>query len=131
MENIKRFSHFKPSKSRFTIALLHQYVYKNGMDKEQELLCRIAYEILQTTDQVVSEGLSEEHLLSAPELAKRLSMKLDKLKRKLKSLKQDNLIRPISLSPKRYRFDRYTLERLPEEHFLFNLDNIGFEASSP
>ncbi len=94
------------------------------MDDEQALLGRIAYEIMKTTDQVIAEDLSEDELLSAPELAKRLGMKLDKLKRKLKLLQKEDLIQPIRLSPKRYRFNHFTFERLSETHVFAELETF-------
>ncbi len=113
------------------VALFGEYVYIDSMDQEQELLCRIAYEILIATERVVSEELSDDELLTAPELAKRFGIKLDKLKRKLKALRREDLITPISMSPKRYRFDFYTFRNMSPEHPLYeglNTVQLSLEA---
>lgn len=89
------------------------------MEKDMELTCRIAGEILRATDEWSSGDKLEECLPTAAELARQFDVKLEKLKKKLRILRQENLIQSVSASPKRYRFDRYALREMAEEHPLY------------
>ncbi len=103
------------------IALSRNREYMFSMDKDVELTCRIACEILRATDAWTAGDKLEDELPSATELARQLDVKLEKLKKKLRLLRQENLIRSVSVSPKRYRFDRYALREMPPDHPLYAL----------
>lgn len=81
-------------------------------DTDMELLCGIAATVYQATETGQSQyGEPHSHLPTAHDLASHFGMKLDKFKKKLKMLKQYNVIHPVSASPKRYRFDVYQLRQ--------------------
>ncbi len=68
----------------------------------------------------------EECLPTAPDLARHLNLKLDKMKKKLKWLLQTGLLEAVSYTPKRYRLDMYHMSRLahqPSISFLFEPDS--------
>ena len=90
------------------------------MDAE-ELLGLIALEIAGITAQVDAGILMAEALPSAIGLARKLNIRPETIKKKLRLLKAGELIQPVSLSPKRYRFNRYALRELPVENDFYRL----------
>ena len=58
---------------------------------------------------------------TAPEIARRLGLKTEDVKKKLKILLEAQLVRIIGLSPKHWQFDDYHFERMDPEESLFLL----------
>lgn len=82
-----------------------------------EHLYTLAHQILLATQYVDQERGSKDTLLTSADLARQLRLKHDYVKKQLRYLKDLDIIRPIGLNPKRYRFDTFRLERLLcEEH---------------
>jgi DNA-binding Lrp family transcriptional regulator len=94
------------------------------MDAESTQLLQIAQEILRATRELDdADGFADEASLpSATDLARSLNLKIDKVKKRIRQLVHDNVIRPVSFSPKRYRFDLYALRHLPEDSLYRLLD---------
>jgi predicted transcriptional regulator len=86
--------------------------------KEQMLIARMLSEIRSATEAMAHQDMPEELLLdtlpSAAELARLLDLRLEWVKKKLRILKHEGLIHAVTISPKRYRFDRYQFEHLVE-----------------
>ncbi len=88
-------------------------------DTEDSLLLALADEVFAQTVILDSADLDESNLPTGNDLARALSLKPDKIKGRLKKLRLLGLIQVIGANPKRYRFDRYKLERLDSGHPLF------------
>jgi DNA-binding transcriptional MocR family regulator len=89
--------------------------------KDEELFSRLAREILSATERFQEDGQFEESLPSSADLSRTLNIKLETVKKKLRVLKDQGLIHPVSVSPKRYRFDTWALRELDEAHPFFTL----------
>lgn len=89
------------------------------MDRHEEILHLLTTEILQASEALTQGDLLEDELPSASDLARKLNLKLEMVKKKLRILKGEGLIHPISFSPKRYRIDRYGVNHLSPEHPLY------------
>ena len=63
----------------------------------------------------------EEDLPTAADLARKLNYRLEAVKKKLRLLKEEGLIQPVSMTPKRYRFNRWALKSLDEGHLFHEL----------
>jgi len=92
------------------------------------MLACLACAIDQATERVVVGQLLQEELPTAAFLARELGFKLDKVKKKLKFLNQAGLIQSVSMSPKRYQFDRYALSRLAKDHPWYD---VFYDHGSP
>lgn len=91
---------------------------------DPNLYYQIAATILEATNAFDAEQALEENLPSAAELARLFNARLERVKKDLRQLKQDGLIHAMSVSPKRYRFDRYVLKHLDEDHPLATLNDF-------
>ena len=89
----------------------------------EEMLGLIAFEIAVVTAQVeaATESLMPDALPCARDLARKLGLRLETVKKKLRLLKAGELIHPVSVSPKRYRFNHYALRELPPESDFYRL----------
>lgn len=88
---------------------------------DSEIFPKLAGEILSGTERYQSGDLQEEDLPTAADLARLLNYRLDTVKKKLRVLKDHHLIQPISMTPKRYRFNRWALTELAEDSPLYEL----------
>lgn len=88
---------------------------------EEELYTRLVGEILKATEQVSAGDCLEDDLPTAAALARTLNYRLETVKKKLRVLKEQGLIHPISMTPKRYRFNRWALKSLDDSHILHSL----------
>lgn len=88
---------------------------------DTEIFSRLAEEILATTERFQSETLLEDELPTAADLARKLNYRLETVKKKLRVLKEAGLIQPVSMTPKRYRFNRWALRELETGDILFEL----------
>jgi hypothetical protein len=84
--------------------------------KDVDLYRRIGSEIMSATYTFDEDPSWEEVLPTSAELSKKINVKLELVKKKLRILKHEGLIRSISVSPKRYRFDFYQLKHLEADH---------------
>jgi hypothetical protein len=64
---------------------------------------------------------ADEDWPTSAELARLFNVKQEWMKKQLKHLQADDLIAPISVSPKRYRFSHYTWKHLDDDHDLKRL----------
>jgi hypothetical protein len=88
---------------------------------EPEIFTQLAREILAATEAYQTGDLLEEGLPSAADLARKLNYRLETVKKKLRVLKEHHLIQPISITPKRYRFNRWALRDLEPDTLLYEL----------
>lgn len=88
---------------------------------EPEILTQLAHAILAGTEAYHAGDLLEEELPTAADLARRFHYRLETVKKKLRVLKEHHLIQPISMTPKRYRFNRWALTDLAMDSLLYEL----------
>lgn len=88
---------------------------------DTELFSKLAGEILSASERFQAGELMEEGLPTAADLARLLNYRLETVKKKLRVLKENHLIHPISMTPKRYRFNRWALNDLQEGELLYTL----------
>lgn len=88
---------------------------------ETEIFTRVVGEILSASERFQTGELLEEGLPTAADLARLFNYRLETVKKKLRVLKDHHLIHPISMTPKRYRFNRWALNDLPEDELLYEL----------
>jgi hypothetical protein len=86
------------------------------MPSENELFSQLARAILEATERFCSGDCLEDEMPTASELARRYNYRLETVKKKLRVLKEQGLIQPISMTPKRYRFNQWALKSLDEDH---------------
>lgn len=91
------------------------------MPSENELFIQLTGKILAASDCLHSGECLEEALPTAADLARQLNFRLENVKKKLKVLKEQGLIQPISVTPKRYRFNRWALKSVNEASPLYAL----------
>lgn len=96
-------------------------------ERDQQMAHQLVVAVLELSGQCDwSLAPAETCLPTAPELARHLNMKLDKLKKKLKWLLSAGVLESVSYAPKRYRLDVYRLrhrESDPEVAFLIHPDS--------
>ena len=92
---------------------MFEYDYENE-DKELKL---VGLELMFLTP----EKYSNPEGITAVELAKRVNLPLDTVKKKLKVLLEHDIIRCSGLNPKYWRFDEYKYQRLDEEDEIYQL----------
>lgn len=91
------------------------------MVKDEELIGRLASEILDATEVFNTGPQFEEALPTAADLARKLNLRLETVKKKLRLLKEADLIQPTSMQPKRYRFNFWTLRSMEENDPFYTL----------
>ncbi len=87
-----------------------------------DIISELAHSILTATQQFNDGQYFEEDMPTAADMARKMRLKTDYVKKKLRLLASANLIEAISASPKRYRFNAYALRFLEEDdplHLLF------------
>ena len=88
---------------------------------DTEIFTKLAGEILSASERFQAGDLQEDDLPTAADLARLFNYRLETVKKKLRVLKDNHLIQAISMTPKRYRFNRWALGDLPEEELLHSL----------
>lgn len=77
------------------------------------------------------EKYSNSEGITAVELAKRVNLPVETVKKKLNILKDKNIVRAIGINPKYWLFDEYNFQRLDDDdeifHLLCNFDDVDFE----
>lgn len=91
------------------------------MPNDEELFSRLVREIHEASERFNAGECLEEDLPTAADLARKYNYRLETVKKKLRVLKDNGLIHPVSMTPKRYRFDPWALKSLDESHPLFIL----------
>ncbi len=87
-----------------------------------DIITELAQAILSATRQYKDGQYFEEDMPTAADMARKMRLKTDYVKKKLRLLASANLIEAISASPKRYRFNTYALRFLDDDdplHILF------------
>lgn len=83
------------------------------MVTEQILLGQLLTDIYTAS---IKQGVQEDCLPTAAELARNNGFRLESVKKKLKLLKAAELILPVGMMPKRYRFNTWMFEALKSDH---------------
>ena len=69
--------------------------------------------------------------ITAVELAKRVNLSVETVKKKLNILKDKNIVRVKGINPKFWLFDEYNFQRLDDDddifHLLCNFDDVDFD----
>ncbi len=91
------------------------------MPSEQELFGQLAKAILEATERLHAGDCLEDEMPTAADLARQYNYRLETVKKKLRVLKEQGLIQPISMTPKRYRFNQWSLKTLEEDSPLYAL----------
>ena len=69
--------------------------------------------------------------ITAVELAKRVNLPVETVKKKLNILKDKNIVRVKGINPKCWLFDEYNFQRLDDDdeifHLLCNFDDVDFD----
>ena len=77
------------------------------------------------------EKCSNSEGITAVELAKRVNLPVETVKKKLNILKDKNIVRVIGINPKFWLFDDYNFQRLDDDdeifHLLCNFDDVDFD----
>ncbi len=89
----------------------------NTLEKKDKLLQQVGLELMFSNSQnrTYSEGLT------AIELSRKLKIKMDLVKKKLKLLQGKGIVRSNGVSPKFWTFDDYTFQRMNEEDPVYSL----------
>jgi len=102
---------------------------RNRLNRE-EILYFLFQKIHSTSQQVLNEEILEEELPTAASLARELDLRLEEIKKRLQTLKDEDLIQTVGVTPKRYRTNVWRLKTLEKEshyplEFLFQLSPPG------
>ncbi len=87
------------------------------MEKEDKDLKNIGLELMFCTPEKCenSEGYT------AVELARKLNIKIDIVKKKLRILQQKDIVQPKGINPKIWKFDDFHFQRMDEDDPVYNL----------
>lgn len=85
------------------------------------ILQQVFADILTATDTFSKDAFLEDQFPSAAEIARKYNFRLEAVKKKLRLLKSHGVIQAVSVSPKRYRVDRFLLNQLEDDHPLYPL----------
>jgi len=102
-------------------------MYEEIISAEDKILQQVGLELMFSNPQKweSSEGIT------AIELSKKLKIKLDLIKKKLKVLQEKQIIRSIGVNPKYWQFNEYNFQRLDENDpvysLLCNYENVDFD----
>lgn len=101
--------------------------YYASLENEDKELKAIGLELMFLTP----ERYSAEDGITAVELAKRVNIPVETVKKKLNILKEKNVVRVKGINPKFWTFDQYNFQRLPDDDDLFLLlcsfDDVDFD----
>ncbi len=91
------------------------------MANDTELIGLLAAEIRDATETFNAGTGLEESLPTAADLARKLKLRLETVKKKLRLLKEAHLIQPVTVGPKRYRFNHWALKDMEEGNAFYEL----------
>lgn len=86
----------------------------------EALLTVLVGEIRAATERL-GDGGQEEDLPTSASLARALDLRLENVKKKLRILKENEIIQVVGITPKRYRFNPWILKTMDDEHPLYFL----------
>ncbi len=102
-------------------------MYDYELDNEDKELKKVGLELMFMTP----EKCSSDKGITAVELAKRVGLSLETVKKKLSILKDAGLARVIGINPKYWKFDEYNFQRIDEDddvyRLLCNFDDVDFD----
>ncbi len=102
-------------------------MYDYELDNEDKELKKVGLELMFMTP----EKCSSEKGITAVELAKRVGLPLETVKKKLSILKDAGLVRVIGINPKYWKFDEYNFQRIDEDddvyRLLCNFEDVDFD----
>ena len=102
-------------------------MYDYELDNEDKELKKVGLELMFMTP----EKCSSEKGITAVELAKRVGLSLETVKKKLSILKDAGLVRVIGINPKYWKFDEYNFQRIDEDddvyRLLCNFEDVDFD----
>jgi hypothetical protein len=94
---------------------------------EDVALKKIGLELMFMTE----DKYSSPYGITAVELAKVLEMDLSIVKKKLRILQENDLVRVIGINPKYWKFDEYNFQRMDTENEIYRLitcfDDVDFD----
>lgn len=96
------------------------------MEQDDKILRQVGLELMFSNPQnrVSAEGIT------AVELARRINLKIDIVKKKLNILQEKGIVRATGVSPKYWLFDDYGFQRVEEDDpvymLLCNFDDVDF-----
>jgi len=97
------------------------------LETEDKILQAVGLELMFCTP----EKCENPDGMTAVELAKRLNVKLDVVKKKLKILYEHGIVRVTGINPKLWKFDEYNFNRMSTEdpvyQMLCNFENVDFD----
>ena len=97
------------------------------IQEEDSVLKQIGLELMFMTE----DKYSSPEGITSVELAKILGIDLTTVKRKLRILHENNLVRVVGINPKYWKFDEYNFQRLDDDddifHLLCNFDDVDFD----
>jgi len=95
--------------------------------EEDTMLKRIGLELMFLTP----EKCNNDGGITAVELSKSLNLDIDIVKKKLKILKEKQIVRVIGINPKLWKFDEFQFQRMDEDDPVFRLlcsfDDVDFD----
>ena len=95
-------------------------------ESEDILLKKVGLELMFLTP----DKYSNADGITAVELAKRVDLPVDVVKKKLNILKEKNIVMVKGINPKFWLFDEYNFQRLDDDdeifHLLCNFDDVDF-----
>lgn len=102
-------------------------MFEYEIENEDKELKQVGLELMFLTP----EKYSNPEGITAVELAKRVGINIDTVKKKLKILYNHEIIRCSGMNPKYWRFDEYNYQRLDEDDEIFRLlcsfDDVDFD----
>ncbi len=102
-------------------------MYEYDVDTEDKDLKKVGLELMFMTP----EKCSSDKGITAVELAKRVELPLEIVKKKLNILKDAEIVRVIGINPKYWKFDEYKFQRMDEDddvyRLLCNFEDVDFD----
>ncbi len=102
-------------------------MYDYELETEDKELKKVGLELMFMTP----EKCSSSKGITAVELAKRVELPLETVKKKLLILKESGIVRVIGIKPKYWKFDDYKFQRMDENDDVYRLlcsfDDVDFD----
>jgi transcription initiation factor IIE alpha subunit len=96
---------------------------RNHLNREETLVA-LFRKIQNASQSLLAEELTEEELPTAASLAREMNIRLEEVKKRLQTLRDEDLVQALGLNPKRYRLNAWQVKAAQKEekhafHFLF------------
>jgi DNA-binding Lrp family transcriptional regulator len=102
-------------------------MYDYEIENEDKALKSVGLELMFMTP----EKCNSDDGITAVELAKRVELPVETVKKKLTILKDAGIIRVKGINPKYWKFDNYSFQRMDEDdevyRLLCNFDDVDFD----